>query len=150
MDERHISSATDCLCLGYVIINLISLHLPRFCVSSGCSLHFVSVTRGWLYYITKFSWTWKSRWLKRYRGGTPCSILDRETDYPDCDILWLRSSTRWMPGDFLNYATTVSLHSFKFIHCHPVIRVIGLRKFFWVCTVQSVIFVICEIGSCLF
>ena len=32
MDEGHISSATESLCLGYVIINLISLHLPRFCV----------------------------------------------------------------------------------------------------------------------
>jgi len=83
--------------------------------------------------------------------GMPCSIFDRETDYPDCDILWRYAVP---PGecraDFLNDATTVALHSFIFIHCHPVIRVIGLCIFFWVCAVQSQIFIICEIGSCLF
>jgi hypothetical protein len=30
MDERHFSSAIGCFYLGYVITNLISLHLPSW------------------------------------------------------------------------------------------------------------------------
>jgi hypothetical protein len=82
---------------------------------------------------------------------TPCSILDRETDYPDCDILsFYAVPPGACRGDTLNHDTTVSLHSFRFIHCHPVIRVLGLCVFFfWVYTVQSLIFIFYEIG-CLF